>query len=191
MSNSLIIIAHPNKNSFSHILANEYKSAKEKLWHEVRLIDLYDSEWKQEFLTMDEINRQPETPLRQHHQELITWSDEICFFFPLWWFDCPAILKNWFDNNYTNGFAFKYVSGKAHPEKLLKGKSVRVFVTAGWPSWLYNTLWRLIITLPWYLGKINYVGMGLKSWTWFADMNKYKKVESRLWMKEKVRKMAS
>lgn len=188
---SLIIVAHPNKNSFSHILAHEYSTAKKKSWQEVRLIDLYDTEWKQEFLTMDETNRQPETPLRQQHQELITWSDEICFFFPLWWFDCPAILKNWFDNNYSSGFAFKYVSGKAMPEKLLKGKSVRVFVTAGWPWLLYNTLWRLIITLPWYLGKINYVGMKLKSWTWFTEMNKYKTPESRLWMKEKVRKMGS
>ncbi len=89
---------------------------------------------------MSETNRYLDDPLREKHQEQITRADEICFFFPLWWFDCPAILKNWFDVNYTSGFAYKYRSGKAIPEKLLKGKSVRIFVTAGGPSWLYKTL---------------------------------------------------
>lgn len=188
--NSLIIIAHPNKASFSHIIAHDYMMQKKKLWHEVRMIDLYDSERKQDFLIMNETNRYLDDPLRNKHQEQITRADEICFFFPLWWFDCPAILKNRFDVNYTQWFAFKYRSGKAIPEKLLKGKSVRIFVTAGGPSWLYKTLWYFIITLPRYLGKIDYVGMKLASWTWFPEMNHYKTKESREWMREKVRIIA-
>ena len=97
----------------------------------MRIIDLYDREHKQDYLMMNETNRILDDNLRQQHQDAITRSEEICFFFPLWWFDCPAILKNWFDTNYTNGFAFKYKSGSPIPEKLLKGKSARVFVTTG------------------------------------------------------------
>lgn len=188
--NSLIIIAHPNKHSFSHVLANEYKDAKEKSWHDVRIVDLYDPEWRQEYLMMNETNRYLDDPLRQVHQDNITRSDEICFFFPLRWFDCPAILKNRFDVNYTPGFAYKYKSKSPIPEKLLTGKSVRVFVTAGGPRWLYKTIGWFIITLPWFFGRIDYVGMKLKSWTWFTDMNNHKTAESRLWMREKVKKIA-
>ena len=188
--NSLIIIAHPNKAWFSHIIAHDYMMQKKKLWHDVRMIDLYDSEWRQDYLQMNETNRYLDDPLRSKHQEQISRADEVCFFFPLWWFDCPAILKNWFDVNYTQWFAFKYRSGNPIPEKLLKGKSARIFVTAWGPAWLYKTIGYLIITLPRYLGKIDYVGMKLRSWTWFADMNAYKTSESRERMREKVRKIA-
>ena len=66
------------------------------------MIDLYERERKQDYLMMNETNRTMDDPLRNKHQELISRSDEICFFFPLWWFDCPAILKNWIDVNYTH-----------------------------------------------------------------------------------------
>ncbi len=189
--NSLIIIAHPNKQSFSHIGAEEYKRQKSKSWHDVRIIDLYDDAWRQDYLQLNETNRYLDDPLRTKHQEQITRADEIVFFFPLWWFDAPSILKNRFDINYTAGFSHKYRNGKLMPAKLLTDKKVRVFVTAGWPRWLYKTLGRLIITLPRYLGRIDYVGMKLASWTWFTDMNRYKTKESRAFMIEKIQKLAS
>lgn len=37
----------------------------------------------------------------------------------------------------------------------------------------------MIITLPRYLGRINYVGMKLASRTWITDMNTHKTIESR------------
>ncbi len=189
--NTLIIIAHPNKKSFSHILAHDYNIEKEKSWHDVRMIDLYDNKRKQDYLQLNETNRTLEDPLRNIHQELITWSDEICFFFPLRRFDCPAILKNRFDVNYTNGFAYKYRSGKAIPEKLLHNKWVRVFVTAGGPRRLYKTIGRCIITLPRLLWRIDYVGMKLKSRNRFTDMNKVRWPEERERMRRKVRSIAN
>lgn len=188
---SLLIIAHPNKFSFSHVLSQDYKETKEKLWHEVRVIDLYESERKQDYLQLNETNRYLDDPLREKHQAQITRADEIVFFFPLRWFSCPAILQNWFDVNYTTWFAFKYISGKTLPKKLLTGKSVRVVVTAGWPQWLYYTIWAIIMTLSRRFWKIDYVGMKLRSWTRLPDMNKYKTPESRIWMREKIKKMAS
>lgn len=188
--NSLLIIAHPNKKSFSHILAADYNNIKTKNWHEVRTIDLYEPERKQDYLQLNETNRYLDDQFRNKHQEQITRADEIVFFFPLWWFSAPAILENWFDVNYTAGFAFQYISGKAQPKKLLTGKSVRVVVTAGWPQWLYHSIWAIIMTLSRRFGKINYVGMSLSSWTRLPNMNKYKTKESRIWMREKIKKLA-
>jgi len=189
--NSLIIIAHPNKKSFSHILAEDYKITKEKHWNNVRIVDLYEPERKQDYLQLNETNRYLDDPLREQHQEQITRADEIVFFFPLWWFNSPAILQNWFDVNYTAGFAYKYISGKTMPEKLLTNKSVRIVVTAGWPQWLYYSIGAIIMTLSRRFGKINYVGMKLSSWTRLPDMNKYKTPESRIRMREKIKKLAS
>lgn len=189
--NSLIIIAHPNKESFSHVLSNDYKETKEKLWHDVRIIDLYEPERKQDYLQLNETNRYLDDPLREKHQEQITRADEIVFFFPLRWFSCPAILQNRFDVNYTQGFAFKYIKGRNLPEKLLTGKSVRVIVTAWWPQRLYHTIWAIIITLARRFGKINYVGMNLASWTRLPNMNHYKTKESRMRMREKIKRLAS
>lgn len=62
-------------------------------------------------------------------QDKISRADEIVFIFPTWWVNVPAILKNFFDNIFTSGFAYRYNKGSMFPEKLLTGKTVRVFTT--------------------------------------------------------------
>lgn len=188
---SLLIIAHPNKKSFSHILAEDYKTRKEQLWHHIRVIDLYKPERKQDYLQLNETNRYLDDTLRWKHQEQISRADEIVFFFPLWWFNCPAILQNRFDVNYTSGFAYKYISKKIRPEKLLKNKSVRVVVTAWWSQRIYKIFWPLVMEWARRFWKINYVGMKLRSWTRLCNMNYYKTSQSRIWMREKIKKLAS
>lgn len=184
--NILIIVAHPNKKSFSHIIATDY--AQQHPW--CRIVDLYDSSYKQDFLQLTETNRPTDDPLKQTHQDLIKRADEIIFCFPLWWFDCPAILKNRFDINFSSWFAYRYKSSKFLPEKLLHSKQVRIFCTTGWARRFYKTIWRLIIVLPWRFGRITYVGMKMKSWTRFTDMNRYKTLHSRQGMRDKVSTIA-
>jgi putative NADPH-quinone reductase len=48
------------------------------------------------------MNRPIEDPLREHFQQKIAWADRLVFFFPLWWMDAPAILKNFLDMNLTS-----------------------------------------------------------------------------------------
>ena len=47
----------------------------------------------------------------------------------------PAILKNFFDWNFSIGFAAKYVNSK--PVGLLRDKKVKIFTTTGAPSCYY------------------------------------------------------
>jgi NAD(P)H dehydrogenase (quinone) len=188
--NSLLIIAHPNKHSFSHIWAEDYKNTKEEKWYDVRTIDLYEPERKQDYLQLNETNRYLDDPLREKHQTQINRADEIVFFFPLRWFSCPAILQNRFDVNYTQGFAFNYRKNSPIPEKLLRNKSVRIIVTTGGPGRLYKTLWWVLITGARHFSKIDYVGMRLVSWTRLCSMNDYKTPESRVLMREKIKRIA-
>lgn len=71
-------------------------------------------------------------------QKLLSEYDEYAFFFPVWWGGMPAILKNFFDINFSSGFAFRFVPGKAFPDKLLLGKSAKVFYHCDAPSLLYR-----------------------------------------------------
>ena len=99
--NKLIITAHPNPKGFTHSIANEYKKNSETE-HQVKIIDLYQEERKQDFLTLTEENKATEDPLRSLMQEQIKRADEIVFVFPMWRYDAPAILKNRFDVNMTS-----------------------------------------------------------------------------------------
>jgi len=41
-------------------------------------------------------------------------ADCIIFLYPVWWSDCPAKLKGWFDRVFTAGYAYKQQDG--HPK---------------------------------------------------------------------------
>lgn len=72
-------------------------------------------------------------------QEQISRADQLVFIYPIWWYDAPAILKNWFDVNMSSGFAYRYRKNSMIPHQYLRGKTARFFVTAGAPSWLWYT----------------------------------------------------
>src|SRR5690606_6346889 len=92
------------------------------------------------------------------------------FIFPMWWFGYPAILKNFFDQNFTPGFAYKYEKRgrRARLQRLLKGKAARVFITADGPSWLFRLILTPTIALRW--GTLFFCGIWTKSWMIFGKM---------------------
>src|SRR5690606_14021140 len=60
-------------------------------------------------------------------------ADCLIFLYPVWWSDCPAKLKGWFDRVYTVGYAY----GNGNSEILKKMKTINlglVICTAGHPN---------------------------------------------------------
>jgi len=165
---SLIITAHPSSKGLTHKLAQTYAQAAKTKGHTSTILNLYQE--PQEYLRFEERhdmgNKNPE---RDKQQKLISDADELVFIFPVWWGDCPAIMKNWLDVNFSSGFAFTYENGK--PKGLLKGKTARVICTAGAPGWAY----RLIgmtgnIKRVWKLSRLGFCGIKMTSFTLFGDM---------------------
>jgi putative NADPH-quinone reductase len=50
----------------------------------------------------------------------------------------PALLKGFVDRVFLPGFAFKYRTGSALWDKLLKGRSAQLLVTMDSPPWYYR-----------------------------------------------------
>ncbi len=187
----LIITAHPNPEGFTHKIGRTFIDESEKKGHICFLMNLYDEERKQDYLMLDDKNKPVHDEKREKIQEKISWADELVFVFPLWRFDAPAILKNWFDMNMTTKFAYIYKKGGLGllPYRLLKGKAVRVFFTAGSPNWVLWTF-GIIIWMSWFFTRIFYVGMKMRSRTIFGKLPVKTSHKEREQMLEKVARIA-
>lgn len=139
MSNILLILGHPSENSYCNALLEAYKKGAEsenascrmlyvsRLNFKVTLAEGYKTD---EFLQLEEDLR--------FAQQMILWADHVVLAYPNWWGFMPAITKGFVDRILLPGFAFKHHSGKVFPDKLLKGKSLRLLITMDTPKlWFY------------------------------------------------------
>lgn len=125
----LIVVAHPNPHGFTHRIAKKFVHTSQEVGHDVRVIDLYDPKYKQAYLQLDDNNKEVPDDKVAWIQEQISWADQLVFMYPVWWYDAPAILKNWFDVNMSSGFAYRYRKNSLIPHQYLRGKTARFFVT--------------------------------------------------------------
>lgn len=134
---TLIILGHPDKNSFCARLADSYeKGAKEKGGDVMRL-NL--AELRFDPILRSGYNRtQNLEPDLIEAQRLIKWANHLVFVFPVWWSAPPALLKGFIDRVFLPGFAFQYREDSSHWSKLLTGRSARLILTSDAPVfWLY------------------------------------------------------
>ena len=66
-------------------------------------------------------------------QNLLQEADVVVFQFPLFWYSVPPMLKKWFDDVFTYGFAYGENGDK------LKGKKVLLSVTTGGSEEAYSS----------------------------------------------------
>ena len=136
MKKILIILGHPDKESFGGGLANSYKECALKTGAEVKELILADLKFDP-ILHRGYKEIQELEPDLVHAQELITWANHLVFVYPLWWATMPALLKGFLDRTFLPGFAFKYRKDSPFWDKYLTEKSARMIVTMDAPTW-YN-----------------------------------------------------
>ena len=133
----VIILAHPNKNSFNHSIADAANEELVANGHETILHDLY-SEGFDPILPADEMSSDASVPeeIDIHCREVVS-ADGIVIVHPNWWGQPPAILKGWIDRTIRAGVAYECLEGdqgEGIPNGLLKGKSIVVFNTSNTTS---------------------------------------------------------
>jgi NAD(P)H dehydrogenase (quinone) len=107
-----IVYAHPGKASFNREVLGAFTRGLRDAGHSYEVGDLYEMGFKSEMDSSQydrEVGLDPEAPVPddvRREQEKINRADALAFIYPVWWSDCPAKLKGWFDRVFTYGYAY-------------------------------------------------------------------------------------
>jgi NAD(P)H dehydrogenase (quinone) len=131
-----IVFAHPSHQSFSYAVLQAFTRGLSEAGHTFDIADLYAMNFVGDMDTAQyqrEVGLVPTAPVppdvkREH--ESIDKADALVFIYPLWWSDCPAKLKGWFDRVWTFGYAYVYDDDGAHTSTISLDKAL-VICSAG------------------------------------------------------------
>jgi NAD(P)H dehydrogenase (quinone) len=111
--NILIIFCHPAKQSYTYRVLEQLKNELSRKNFTVETSDLYAINFQSD-MTKEEYNREAfakvEVPVAKdvlEEHKKIDKAGCIIFLYPVWWSDCPAKLKGWFDRVFSVGYAYK------------------------------------------------------------------------------------
>ncbi len=138
--NVFIVYAHPSKKSFTYKVLQKLNEGLIAAHHPIKISDLYEMEFRAE-MSEEEYEREglanyqlPISPDVLLEHQKIEWADCIIFLYPLWWSDCPAILKGWFDRVYSLGYAYGHKKSNSQLKKMKSIPYGKVICTAGHPN---------------------------------------------------------
>lgn len=134
MKQVLIINGHPDKESFNHALSEAYIKGANKTNATLSQINISELKFNPN-LTFGYRKRMELEPDLIDAIDKIKKADHIVWLFPIWWYGYPALMKGFIDRTFLPGITYQPVEGKPLPEKLLKGKSAHLIITADTPKW--------------------------------------------------------
>ena len=135
--NILIVYSHPSEKSYTFQVLQQLKSVISKQNWNLEISDLYAMNFQSD-MSAEEYDREgfgkTNLPISEDvltEQEKIEKADCIIFLYPVWWSDCPAKLKGWFDRVYSVGYAY----GQNETSKKMKTIPLGLVIcTAGHPN---------------------------------------------------------
>ena len=139
----LVLDGHPDPRGdhFVHGLATAYRESALAAGHAVRTIAIAALDFP--LLRSPEEFQSGQAPrVIAAAQADIEWANHLAVFYPLWLGSMPAATKAFFEQALRPGFAFGPARGRGLPKQKLKGRSARVVVTMGMPSFFYRWFYR-------------------------------------------------
>ncbi len=131
-----IVFAHPPGPSFNREVLEAFSRGLSDSGHTFEIGDLYAMNFRTDMDSAEyrrEVSISPTfevPPDVLQEQQRVNRSDALAFIFPLWWSDCPAKLKGWFDRVWTNGFAYFYTADNQRQTRI-RVKKALVICSAG------------------------------------------------------------
>lgn len=191
----MVVYAHHEPTSLVGSLKNIAVSTLQSMGHEVNESDLYANGFspiahKYDFsqLSGKHFNYMLEqkngsgdwsyAPDIVDELQRLKAADMVLFYFPIWWFSVPAMMKGWFDRVLTMGVTWD--GGKIYENGLLRGKKAMVVAVAGGPEEYYQPLGKHKATLkqilhPIHHGTLAFCGMDvIEPFVVYSSMNKTK-----------------
>ena len=133
-----VVFAHPSKRSFTWEVLNAFTRGLQDAGHTFEMGDLYEMDFQSDMDPAQyerEVSGDPGAPVPEDvrlEQTKIARADGLAFVYPVWWSDCPAKLKGWFDRVLTFGYAYDYGEGGEHVSRMSVEKAL-VLCPAGHP----------------------------------------------------------
>jgi NAD(P)H dehydrogenase (quinone) len=133
----LIILGHPDPDSFNHAIAHAVRDDLRSVGHEILFHDLYEEGFApllvaEEIPESGKINQQVED-----HCDELSSADGIVIVHPNWWGQPPAIVKGWVDRVFRPGVAYRFEEGdggEGIPIGLLNASTAVVLNTSNTPA---------------------------------------------------------
>jgi putative NADPH-quinone reductase len=143
MKRILVLDGHPDPRGehFVHGLATAYREAGQAAGHDVRTLAIASLDFPL-LRSPDEFQHGIAPAAIASAQADIEWANHLAIFYPLWLGSMPALTKAFFEQALRPGFAFGPARGRGLPQQKLKGRSARVVVTMGMPSFFYKWFYR-------------------------------------------------
>lgn len=133
----LVLLGHPQSDSFCGALAEAYGRGAAATGHEVRSLRIGDLVFEPVRRHRYEADGDPAPDIEQA-REVIRWAEHVVLIYPLWLGDMPALLKGFLEQVLVPGFAAEFATAGRMPKKLLTGRSARVIVTMAMPALAYR-----------------------------------------------------
>ncbi len=116
----VVVLAHPNSDSFCHALAERACAGLRTAGHEVHLLDLYALGFRAAMSPADHAAYHSDEPaidpMVVEHIALVRHAQALVFVYPTWWSSTPAMLKGWLERVMVPGVAFVFNGkGKVRP----------------------------------------------------------------------------
>jgi putative NADPH-quinone reductase len=140
--NIVVIVGHPDSNSYCASLAESYVKEATETGHEIKLFKLGDANFDP-ILHHGYNQRQELEPDLVVIREAILWASHLVIVYPIWWGSIPALLKGFFDRAFLPGYAFRYRKDSVWWDKLLAGRSAHLIVTMDTPPWYYRWIYKM------------------------------------------------
>ena len=129
--NTLVVLAHPNPQSFNSAVAQAVKDELEKKGDQVKFKDLYAMNWNPVLSQADfEGFHNGKIPADlMAEQADVNWADVVIMIAPVWRTSVPAIMKGYIDRVFSLGFAYEYTA--TGPRGKLGSKKGLLITTSG------------------------------------------------------------
>jgi NAD(P)H dehydrogenase (quinone) len=125
-----IVFAHPSKRSFTWEVLNAFTRGLQDAGHAFEVGDLYEMDFQSDMDLAQyerEVSGEPDAQVPEDvrlEQAKIDRADGLVFVYPVWWSDCPAKLKGWFDRVLTFGYAYDYADDGKHVSRMSVEKAL-------------------------------------------------------------------
>jgi len=137
MRKIMIVVGHPQANTFCDALARAYQSGAQSAGHEATVFALQK-------LAFDPIlhtgyrTAQPLEPDLQAAYAALAGCDHLVIIFPLWCGDMPALLKGFIERILQPDLIARENTEHAMNWAIFSNKSARVIITMGMPVSIYR-----------------------------------------------------